>query len=60
MGEVTKDPLMVIADATTPQEPYLIRRNPPRNRRPPEKLSFESQVVCMEVDQQKIERGRKM
>lgn len=43
-----------------PQCPSSPRRNPPRNRRPPRKLSCESQVMKTESDQEKIERGRQL
>ena len=46
--------------ATSTQRTNTQRRNPERKRRPPIKLSFESQVVTMESVQQKIERGRKL
>lgn len=42
------------------QETDLPRRNPPRNRRPPNKLSLESQVVKEQHDQWKIQRGREL
>ena len=43
-----------------PQGPSCPRRNPQRNRRPPRKLSCESQVMETESDQKKIERGRQL
>ena len=41
-----------------PLRPRIPRRNAPRNRRPPEKLSYELQAVESELDQQNFERGR--
>lgn len=46
------------ARGVSAQEPAVIRRNPQRNRRPPNKLTFQSVVVEPVVDQQKIARGR--
>ncbi len=40
--------------------PSVPRRNAPRNRRPPKKLSYESQAVGSEEGQRMIERGRKL
>ncbi|MED6253518.1 hypothetical protein ATANTOWER_032647 [Ataeniobius toweri] len=39
--------------AGSPQEDELPRRNPPRNRHPPKRLSFESQVTKTEEECQK-------
>ncbi|KAL0200588.1 hypothetical protein M9458_003775, partial [Cirrhinus mrigala] len=47
-------------ETTSTQGPKPPRRNPRRTRRPPTKLSLESQVVKQESDHQKIERGRKL
>lgn len=52
--------LMTGSGATSTQGPIPPRRNPKRNRHPPIKLSLESQVVKLESDLQKIERGRKV
>ena len=43
-----------------PPRPNVPRRNAPRNRRPPKKLSCELRVVESEEDRQKIERGWKL
>lgn len=50
--------LAIDRGATTIQRSNSLRRNPQRNRHPPLKLSLESQVVNMESEQKKIERGR--
>ncbi|RXN22436.1 hypothetical protein ROHU_001759 [Labeo rohita] len=47
-------------ETTSTQGPKPPRRNPRRTRRPPTKLSLESQVVKQESDHQKIERRRKL
>ncbi|KAF4116997.1 hypothetical protein G5714_001550 [Onychostoma macrolepis] len=52
--------LMTGSGPTSAQGPIPPRRNPKRNRHPPIKLSLESQVVKLESDLQKIERGRKV
>lgn len=52
--------LVTGSDATHTQGPNPPRRNPRRNRHPPTKLSLETQVVKLESDHQKIERGRKL
>ncbi|XP_063760148.1 uncharacterized protein LOC134878197 [Eleginops maclovinus] len=49
----------VVGD-NTPQGPSFPRRNPPRNRRLPQKLSCEAQVIKSEGDQEKIRRGWKL
>ena len=43
-----------------PPRPNVPRRNAPRNRRPPKKLSCELRAVESEEDRQKIERGWKL
>jgi len=61
-GETSSDEgeLVTGSDAAATQGPNPPRRNPRRNRHPPTKLSLETQVVKMESDHQKIERGRKL
>lgn len=46
-----------VCGADAPQGPSSPRRNPPRNRHPPKKLSYESRVKRLESDQEKIARG---
>lgn len=49
-----------VSGADTFQGPPSPRRNPPRNCRPPRKLSYESQVKRSESDQENFERGWKL
>ncbi|KAK0137319.1 hypothetical protein N1851_026482 [Merluccius polli] len=44
--------------ATSTQRTNTLRRNPERKRRPPAKLSFQSQVTTVESVQQTIEREK--
>lgn len=44
----------------SPSEHEYVRRNPPRNRRPPGRLSCHLRAVDIETAQQKLERGRKI
>lgn len=49
------------ADSTSPAELEIVQKNPPRNRRPPKRLSFQLRAVEHEEStQQKIDRGRKI
>lgn len=51
----------VAADrSSVPQRPGTPRINPPRNRCPPKTLSYESQAMKIEDNQQKIKRGCKL
>ncbi|KAA0715396.1 Protocadherin-8 Arcadlin [Triplophysa tibetana] len=52
--------LVTGSDAAPTKGPNPPRRNPIRSRHPPIKLSLETQVVLLESDHQKIERGRKL
>lgn len=43
-----------------PSDPVYVRRNPPRDRHPPKRLSYQLRAMDLESVQQKVDRGRKI
>ena len=60
LGETSDEEEEDVSGTNISPGPNVPRRNPPRNRHPPKRLCFKSQVMRSEEEQRKIERGWKL